>query len=154
MTTDVDHTTPRATTRERVKGLNTDTIAFVGFFFGSLALVVSLFAVALAGRAVMQSDDHGGDAQGSGSGGSTSVVLTEFAIAPGDLSIAAGAVVQVQNDGSGVHNLSVDGSATPMLDAGGGAELDLSGLAPGTYTMRCEVPGHEAAGMKGTLTVS
>jgi uncharacterized cupredoxin-like copper-binding protein len=26
-------------------------------------------------------------------------------------------------------------------------------LKPGTYTFLCEVPGHAAAGMKGTLTV-
>ena len=147
MSTDVDPTERPATTKERVKGLNTDTIAFAGFFFGSLALLMSLFATGLAARAVTQSDDHGSDAQAATAGATTSVVLTEFAIAPGDLSIAAGAVIQVRNDGSGVHNLSVDGSATPMLDAGSSAELDLSALAPGTYTMRCEVPGHEAAGM-------
>jgi hypothetical protein len=27
------------------------------------------------------------------------------------------------------------------------------GSPPGTYTFHCPVPGHEAAGMKGTLTV-
>ena len=27
-------------------------------------------------------------------------------------------------------------------------------LKPGTYTIYCDIPGHEAAGMKATLTVS
>jgi uncharacterized cupredoxin-like copper-binding protein len=40
-----------------------------------------------------------------------------------------------------------------MLDKGMSADLDLARLAPGTYTMRCDVAGHEAAGMKGILTI-
>ena len=35
---------------------------------------------------------------------------------------------------------------------GGTRTLTLT-LPPGTYTFYCSVPGHEAAGMKGTLTV-
>lgn len=29
----------------------------------------------------------------------------------------------------------------------------MGGLAPGAYTMVCDVAGHEAAGMKATLTI-
>jgi len=36
----------------------------------------------------------------------------------------------------------------------GGASTVTADLKPGTYTFYCPVPGHEAAGMKGTLTVS
>jgi uncharacterized cupredoxin-like copper-binding protein len=36
---------------------------------------------------------------------------------------------------------------------GGTKTLSVS-LKPGTYTFECTVPGHAAAGMKGTLTVS
>ena len=36
---------------------------------------------------------------------------------------------------------------------GGSTTLDLSNLKAGKYTFFCSVPGHEAAGMKGTLTV-
>jgi plastocyanin len=36
---------------------------------------------------------------------------------------------------------------------GGKTTLNLSNLKPGSYTFYCSVPGHEQAGMKGTLTV-
>lgn len=86
-------------------------------------------------------------------GGYVSVSLTEFAVSPEPLNVPQGAALAVKNDGAVVHNLSVDGTATPMLDSGATADLEISGLAPGTYVMRCDVPGHEAAGMKGTITI-
>jgi plastocyanin len=42
--------------------------------------------------------------------------------------------------------------ATPTF-TGGTKTLSVT-LKPGTYTFFCSVPGHEMAGMKGTLTVS
>ena len=36
---------------------------------------------------------------------------------------------------------------------GGTTTLDLSNLKAGSYTFYCSVDSHEAAGMKGTLTV-
>ncbi len=57
------------------------------------------------------------------------------------------------------HNLTIEqgtnGSivgATPTFQ-GGTKTLALT-LKPGTYTFFCSVPGHRAAGMQGTLTVS
>ena len=41
---------------------------------------------------------------------------------------------------------------TPTFSGGGTKSLSLN-LPPGTYTVDCSVPGHEQAGMKGTLTV-
>jgi len=55
------------------------------------------------------------------------------------------------------HNMTIADAtgkivgATPTF-SGGTKTLSLH-LAPGTYTFYCSVPGHEAAGMKGTLTV-
>jgi plastocyanin len=56
------------------------------------------------------------------------------------------------------HNVTVSGAGGKILGAtptfmGGTKNLVLS-LQPGTYTYYCSVPGHEQAGMKGTLTVS
>ena len=35
----------------------------------------------------------------------------------------------------------------------GGTSKVTANLKPGTYEFYCSVPGHEAGGMKGTLTV-
>ena len=55
------------------------------------------------------------------------------------------------------HNVTIANSAGKVLGAtptfsGGSRVLSLN-LPPGTYTFYCSVPGHEQAGMKGTLTV-
>jgi plastocyanin len=55
------------------------------------------------------------------------------------------------------HNFTIerDGkvvAATPTFQ--GGTKTLKVGLSPGTYTFLCTVPGHAAAGMKGTLTIS
>ena len=58
-------------------------------------------------------------------------------------------------EGHNVTVASAGGSvvgATPTFN-GGTKALALT-LKPGTYTFYCSVPGHEAGGMKGTLTVS
>jgi plastocyanin len=54
---------------------------------------------------------------------------------------------------SGVdHNIAIAGKGkTPITPNGKGSFT--ATYAPGTYTYICEVPGHEQAGMKGTLTV-
>jgi len=74
-------------------------------------------------------------------------------------SASAGAVTISMTNMSGVpHNLAIQqgtsGSilgATPV-SASGTHSITLN-LKPGTYTFFCQVPGHRAAGMFGTLTV-
>jgi uncharacterized cupredoxin-like copper-binding protein len=58
---------------------------------------------------------------------------------------------------SGVpHAIAVEGNGVDQdgktVDPGGTSTVAVT-LKPGTYTFYCPVPGHEAAGMKGTLTV-
>jgi uncharacterized cupredoxin-like copper-binding protein len=55
------------------------------------------------------------------------------------------------------HGVAVEGNGVDKdgnTVAPGGTSIDKLELKPGTYTFYCPVPGHEAAGMKGTLTVS
>jgi plastocyanin len=54
------------------------------------------------------------------------------------------------------HDISVQGNGVnqqgPRVGHGGTSKITVN-LKPGTYTFYCSVPGHEAGGMKGTLTV-
>ena len=53
-----------------------------------------------------------------------------------------------------VHDFTVQGGDTVVEVGGGKTKTGSFKLAkPGKYTFYCSVPGHEAAGMKGTLTV-
>ena len=136
-------------------GTTFETLAVCGFIFGMMSIAVAMFALGLAARAVSEAKDSGGGVAVAPSGGVSTleVSLKDFAIDPGDLRVAAGSVLEIANDGKVVHNLAVDGTASDMFDPGEGGSLDLGDLDPGSYTMICEVPGHEAAGMKGTLVI-
>jgi FtsP/CotA-like multicopper oxidase with cupredoxin domain len=59
------------------------------------------------------------------------------------------------NHGSVEHNFSLPSlnAKTAMLKPGAGEDLTISGLEAGDVGVLCEVPGHDAAGMKGTLHV-
>ena len=52
------------------------------------------------------------------------------------------------------HNIALKpgGPVGPVVGSGGVSTIKFT-LKPGTYTFYCSVPGHEAGGMKGTLTV-
>lgn len=53
------------------------------------------------------------------------------------------------------HNISIQGPVNgkgPIIGHGATSSFQVT-LKPGNYTFLCDVPGHAAAGMKGTLTV-
>ena len=63
--------------------------------------------------------------------------------------------VAMPNKSALQHNIAlkgVSGGAGKIVPQGGTSTFTVT-LKPGKYTYFCEVPGHEAAGMKGTLTV-
>jgi uncharacterized cupredoxin-like copper-binding protein len=54
------------------------------------------------------------------------------------------------------HGVAIKGSGVSTVGkvVGNGADSTVTTtLKPGTYEFYCPVPGHEQAGMKGTLTV-
>jgi plastocyanin len=64
--------------------------------------------------------------------------------------------VDMKNAAATPHNIAVQGpgvnQAGPIVQGGKTSEIKVT-LKPGKYTFLCTVPGHAAAGMKGTLTV-
>ncbi|MBV9196678.1 MAG: c-type cytochrome [Solirubrobacterales bacterium] len=72
-------------------------------------------------------------------------------------SATAGRVtLRMSNKSSVPHDIAVTGGGVndvgPVVSNGGVSSVTVA-LRPGTYTFFCSVDGHEAAGMKGTLTV-
>lgn len=62
----------------------------------------------------------------------------------------------MDNKASVQHNIAVKGPGVdkkgPVVGQGGVSKVSAD-FKPGKYTFYCSVPGHEAGGMKGTLTV-
>jgi plastocyanin len=75
---------------------------------------------------------------------------TEYTAKAGDVTI------QYVDDGSLVHTLLIKEKSGCKLQVSGRGDTKTGSvnLTPGTYTLYCDVPGHETAGMKATLTVS
>lgn len=75
------------------------------------------------------------------------------------LTAPAGSVTfTLTNDSPVPHNIAVKGGggvdspASDTIQGGDTAEITVD-LPAGTYEYYCEIPGHEAAGMKGEITV-
>ena len=82
------------------------------------------------------------------------VVAKEFAFKLSKRTVAKGTVVfTVVNRGHVAHDFKVGGKKTPLLKPGKKATLKVVFRKAGKYRYVCTVPGHAAAGMKGTLTV-
>ena len=94
------------------------------------------------------------------SGEAVAVSLTEFALDPPQLDLAAGSVTfEGVNDGAIPHGLVIEGEGIRAGTAGisyapGTSQSFSAELAPGTCELYCPVPGHKDAGMSATVTVA
>lgn len=84
--------------------------------------------------------------------GALAYASTMAASAAGQLEVLSVNKSQVQ------HDIAIEDSSGKSLGEGervanGGTSQFSATLKPGKYTFLCTVPGHEAGGMKGTLTV-
>jgi len=101
---------------------------------------------------------------GSGSAqpaGSIKVTLTEFKFDPSTISAPSGKVVfYLVNAGTTSHDMIIrDGSnnrvdGSELISAGDSIVFTVNNIPAGTYTIFCDQSGHEASGMKGTLTIT
>jgi uncharacterized cupredoxin-like copper-binding protein len=71
-------------------------------------------------------------------------------VTPGQEQAVADAAAGKGGDATGVTGVI---ALTPMLNANGEETREVPSQEAGTYTYICTVPGHYAAGMRGTLTV-
>ena len=104
----------------------------------------------------------GDDDEGEPSGGGTTLELAAdpggaFAFDKKTLEAPAGTItIHLTNDASIPHDIGVKGNGVDEVsDTVKEGDVSLTvDLEPGTYTFYCSVPGHEAGGMEGKLTVS
>jgi plastocyanin len=61
--------------------------------------------------------------------------------------------VESKNDASVPHNIALKGGPAGPVVQGGEVSKVSTSLKAGSYEFYCSVPGHEQAGMKGTLSV-
>jgi uncharacterized cupredoxin-like copper-binding protein len=123
---------------------------FLSTFRKGSALVVLIAAVSLV--AAMSAFG------GSSSTDATTVAVTlgkpsEFKITLSKKTIVKGVTTfKVTNKGGISHDFKIAGKKTVSLKTGKAATLKAT-LKKGKYPYLCTLPGHAAAGMKGTLTV-
>jgi len=102
---------------------------------------------------------------GCGAGGSSgpvhsiTVTGTEMRFTPTEMTVGPGRYrFHFLNAGTVIHSLGIyhDGTPSSAGEAEPGKSVDLGvvTLKPGNYTMQCNEPGHLAAGMRGTITVT
>lgn len=85
-----------------------------------------------------------------------SVVLTEFAVTPASIEVAAGQelILTVTNEGTMPHDLAVGGTdGTKMLSPGGSEKITIDGMTSSTEAW-CTVAGHKEAGMVMAIAVA
>ena len=83
------------------------------------------------------------------------VHMTEYAFTLDSMTAPVGTVVfAITNDGKAPHNFSIAGQTTDTLVSGGTATLTVNFTTAGDNPYLCTLPGHAAAGMQGTFTVT
>jgi plastocyanin len=117
-------------------------------------------AAAMAAVALLAACGGGGSSSGQPAG-SIKVTLTEYSFNPSTISAPSGKVVfYLVNAGTASHDMIIQDSSnhtvkgSELISAGDSFVFTVDNIAAGTYTYLCDQPGHEASGMKGTLTVT
>jgi plastocyanin len=115
-------------------------------------------AAAVAVVALLAGCGGGTTAQPSGS---IKVTMSEFKFDPSTINASSGKVVfYLVNAGTTSHDFIIRDSSnnrvsgSELVSAGDAIVFTVGSIPAGSYTVFCDQSGHEASGMKGTLTVS
>ena len=118
-----------------------------------VALAVGVAALVLLGG-VLVAYDPADEHQVTGDAGDVSMV--EMAFDPDPIEVDGPDIrLAVRNDGTVAHDLVLPelGKGTADQAPGTEAALVLEDVAPGTYLVICDLPGHREAGMETELIV-
>lgn len=119
-------------------------------WFGVFIAVAALIVTACGGGG----QQKGGPQDGT-VGAAVNVAEKEWTIDFGGATVKAGSVkFVIKNEGTIEHNFVIKelDVRVEAVQPGTSKEVTVD-LKPGTYTLVCDIPGHEEAGMKTTLTV-
>jgi len=123
---------------------------------GIAAIIALAFVVAVWAMTGKPNYGEATPALGAGTTAQTTAVAvtaTEFKFKLSKSSVPQGKVVfTLANKGKLAHDFWIGGKTSPLVQPGKSAKLTVT-LGAGKLPYLCTVPGHSAAGMKGTLTV-
>lgn len=83
------------------------------------------------------------------------VTSVDIAFEPNTLTVPANTaiIINLPNEGAAAHSFLIDALGVNVQQAPGQRDLSMPLNVPaGSYEYYCDVPGHKAAGMVGTLT--
>ncbi len=101
-------------------------------------------------------DDSSGTPTAEGEGGTLIQAQDSLSWSVSDVTVKPGDTIQVVNGGVLEHDFVIDELGINEALETGAAAVTITipeDAAPGEYTFYCSIPGHEAAGMVGTLTI-
>jgi uncharacterized cupredoxin-like copper-binding protein len=122
-------------------------------------LVISaLAAIAIASLALVQLASAHGDRSTAATAATATTVQVKggeffFRLSTKSVSRPGKVTFVFKNIGHVLHDFSIRGRKTPLIQPGKTAKLVVSFTKKGKYAYLCTVPGHAQAGMKGTFTV-
>lgn len=121
--------------------------------------VAEVEQVAAVQREAMEATEAAqGDGGAEGEGGGTATwVAIDIAYSEAPSELAAGEVpIELINEGAIEHNVVIEELGDELILEAPGGESDSGSFTfePGEYTYYCSIPGHRAAGMEGTMTVT
>lgn len=124
----------------------------------AVLLIASLCVIGLlAACGGSSSKNSSGSSSSGGSGNSVTIDMTEMKFTPNTFTVKAGdkVTVKLENKGTVLHDFSID-SLKVQQNVEPGKSATVTFTAPssaGDVVFYCNQPGHEAAGMKGTMKV-